>query len=72
MRAEKQKTYGRFLGMIFPGEPQAVLVAERQRVAEENMIKKWQTRKIVGFLRINPGFFCHQVLCSRKICVKYA
>jgi hypothetical protein len=39
MKAKKQKTYGRFLGMIFLGGFQPALVAGRQRVANGKMMQ---------------------------------
>jgi hypothetical protein len=50
MPGEKQKTYRRFLGMIFSGGVRAMLETERQRVTDEKDPKKWENAKNSCFL----------------------
>jgi hypothetical protein len=42
---EKQKTYGRFSGLIFSREAESALVNERQRLAALKVAKTGQTAK---------------------------
>jgi hypothetical protein len=57
MNLKKQKTYGRFLGMIFSGGFRALLVAGLQRVAMAKNTKKCKMKKkSVIFFGPTPRF----------------
>jgi hypothetical protein len=69
---KNQKTYGRFLGMIFFGGSKPLVVIERQHLAMPQSSKNRKTaKKSLKYFRLHPCFSANENLIQCGFIISY-